>query len=97
MWKELAALRKQAREWDAASMTDMTEVKTDVSGAMRTKIKEWASGICVHYKDRLKTPLISRVPETVLLSKAIRREVMGRRAIETRTRAKLRRDRRKVE
>jgi hypothetical protein len=43
-----------------ASMVDMTEVKTNVSGTMRTKIKEWASGIRVDYKDRLKIQLISR-------------------------------------
>jgi hypothetical protein len=45
-----------------ASMVDMTEVKIDVSGTMRTKIKEWASGIGVDYKYRLKIQLISRDP-----------------------------------
>jgi hypothetical protein len=45
-----------------ASMVDMTKVKTDVSETMKTKIKEWASGIRVDYKDRLKLQLISRDP-----------------------------------
>jgi dynein heavy chain len=51
-----------------ASLVDMTEVKTDMSGTMRTKIKEWASGIRDDYKDRLKTPLINSNGETRLLS-----------------------------
>jgi hypothetical protein len=51
-----------------ASMIDKREVKTDVSGTMRTKMEEWASGVCDDYKDRLKPPPISRDGKILLLS-----------------------------
>jgi hypothetical protein len=52
------------------SMVDKTEVKTNVSGTMRTKIEEWASGIRHDFKDRRETPPISREPEILILSNA---------------------------
>jgi hypothetical protein len=50
------------------SMVNMTEVKTDVSGTMRMKIGEWASGIRDDYKDRVQTALISSNAKTRILS-----------------------------
>jgi hypothetical protein len=49
-------------------MVDKMEVKTDVSGTVRTKIEEWASGIRDDYKGRLETPLISRDSDILLMS-----------------------------
>jgi hypothetical protein len=53
-----------------APMVDKKEVKTDVSGTMRTKAEKWASGIRDDYKDHLKTRLISRDREILLRSNA---------------------------
>lgn len=50
------------------ALAEMSEVPTAVRETMRQKIEEWASGIKDDYKDRLKTPLIPRDPETHLLS-----------------------------
>jgi dynein heavy chain len=50
------------------ALADMSEVRTSLQEMMTAKIEEWASGIKDDYKDRLKTALITRDPETRLLS-----------------------------
>jgi dynein heavy chain len=50
------------------ALADMGEVRGSLQETMTAKIEEWASGIKDDYKDRLKTPLITRDPETRLLS-----------------------------
>jgi dynein heavy chain len=50
------------------ALSEMTELKSAVKETMAGKIDEWASGIKDEYKDRLKQPLITRDPETRLLS-----------------------------
>jgi dynein heavy chain len=50
------------------ALAEMYEVRASVKETMNQKIEEWASGIKDDYKGRLKVPLITRDPETRLLS-----------------------------